>query len=135
MEEFKEYEFMGYSDFKHDFAIEELARKHVGGGKPCGYFVSIGNGVIKENEENLVSFENSEEDISSKMIAYFKDQADAQKCADSIYIGQDSNIAWVRIEDEHGEMFWRFLTAVPSVNYIEHQAEGPWIVTTPLNLE
>ena len=46
MKEFKEYEFMGYSDFKHDFAIEELARKHVGGGKPCGYFVSIGNGVI-----------------------------------------------------------------------------------------
>lgn len=122
-----------YTEFKHDPEVEELARKHVGGGKPCGYFVSIGNGVIQENNEDLVSFEDSEEDISQKMIAYFKDQADAQKCAHSIYIGQDSNIAWVRIEDEHGEMLWRFVEAVPSVNYIEHQVEGPWIVNTPLD--
>lgn len=122
-----------YTTFKHDPEIEELARQHVGGGKPCGYFVSIGNGVIQENNDDLITFEKSEEDISSKTIAYFKDKADAQNCADNIYIGQDTGIAWVRIEDEHGEIHWRFVEAVPSTRYVNRIANGPWIVNTPLD--
>lgn len=122
-----------YTSFRHDFALEELAKEKVGSGEPCGYFVSIGNGVIQENNDDLIPFEGSGEDVSQKMIAYFSELEDAQKCADSIYIGEDTNIGWVRIEDQGGELHWRFVEAVPSTRYISHIVDGPWIVNTPLD--
>jgi hypothetical protein len=114
-----------YTSFRHDFALEELAKEKVGSGEPCGYFVSIGNGVYQNDSDDLIPFEGSEEDVSYKMIAYFSELEDAQNCADNIYIGEDTNIGWVRIEDQGGEMHWRFVEAVPTTKYVSTILNGP----------
>jgi len=115
-----------YTEFKHDPEVEELARQHVGSGIDYGYFVSIGNGVVQMNNDDLIPFEKSEESVSSKMIKFFWKRQDAKDFADSIYIGEDTNIGWVRIEDEHGEMHWRFVEAVPTTRYVNTIVNGPW---------
>lgn len=120
-----------YTEYMHDPEIEEGARKRVGGGMPCGYFISIGNGVQQLNNDEQIPFKNSEEDVSSKMIAYFSDKQEAKKFADSIYIGEGTNIGWVRIEDQYGEMHWRFVEAVPTVEYVNTIVNGPREYSSP----
>lgn len=112
-----------YTSFRHDFALEELAKEKVGSGEPCGYFVSIGNGVYQNGSDDLIPFEGGEEDVSHKMIAYFSELEDAQNCADNIYIGEDTNIGWVRIEDQGGDLHSRYVTAVPTTMY-RHMIEN-----------
>lgn len=107
-----------YTDYTHNVELEERARTEVGSGEPCGFFVSLGNGVMEDGEGHLVNFTSSEEDISSKMIAHFDDYASALQFANGVYVGEDTDIGWVTVEGPHGEHHHRFTSAVPTVKYV-----------------
>jgi hypothetical protein len=105
------------SEYTHNENLESQARKEVGGGIECGYFVSVSNHYMQYNDEGELEDTHFGEESIRKMLMHYTELAQAVKFANGLYIGEDIEIGTVTIEGADGEIYDRHLVAETVIQF------------------
>jgi hypothetical protein len=109
---------MGHiSNYTHNEKLEALARKEVGSGTECGYFVSISNHYMEYNDDGELEDAHFGDESIRKMLYHYTDLDQAINFANGLYIGEDIGIGTVTIEGADGEIYDRHLVAEMTITF------------------